>query len=442
MLRNFLRIPEYSERIRNYLVKRKFAMLGAILNFSLLVLSYVSQDSNALDVPPDPPRNLSAQAVSSSEIDLSWTEPSNIGSILLSGYKIERSTDGGSHWTTIVSNTGSAATTYANKGLASGITYTYRVSAITVSLLTSSPSNIASATTFTVPRAPTGLTSTASLSSQINLSWTAPTKNGGSPITNYKIYKSTSSVTKTGYVNVGNVNSYTNTGLTPGVTYFYKVRAVNSAGLSPLSNEASATPPALPSAPQNLQAAVGKSITISWQAPSSDGGSAITGYKVYRSTSSGTETGYVNLGNVTSYTNTIVTPGVTYFYKVRAVNSAGLSPFSNEASATPYSITLVQSGLAGSDSLTNETRTKDQLLANQMYWHYGGSAQVENAPYDIFKDSQGLHIGVQSLANGTNWAGFYGVTPDTSAILFHSVVATSPRTLANQSSFYESGMYF
>ena len=84
---------------------------------------------------------------------------------------------------------------------------------------------------------------------------------------------------------------------------------------------------------------------------------------------------------------------------------------------------------------------KQQLLANQKYWYYGGSAQGENAPYDIFKDSQGLHIGVQSLANGTNWAGFYGVTPDTSAILFHSVITTSPRTLANQSSFYESGMY-
>src|SRR5436309_7605814 len=335
MLRNFLRIPEYSVRIRNYLVKRKFAMLGAILNFSLLLVSYVSQDSNALDVPPDPPTNLSAHAVSSSEIDLSWTAPANTGSILLSGYKIERSTDGGSHWGTIVSNTGSTATTYANKGLASGTTYTYRVSAITVSLLTSSPSNTASATTFTVPRAPTGLTATASLSSQINLSWTAP-KNGGSPITNYKIYRYTSYGSETGYVTLGNVTSYTNAGLTAGTTYFYKVLAVNSAGLSPLSNEASATPPTVPSAPQNLQATAGvRNATLTWDAPSSNGGSPITGYKVYRSTSSGTETGYVTLGNVTSYINTGLTPGVTYFYKVLAVNSIGLSPLSNEASATP-----------------------------------------------------------------------------------------------------------
>ena len=86
----------------------------------------------------------------------------------------------------------------------------------------------------------------------------------------------------------------------------------------------------------NLQATAGtNSVTLSWQSPANNGGSTITGYKVYRSTSSGTETGYVSLGNVNSYTNTGLTPGVTYFYKVRAVNSVGLSPLSSETSATP-----------------------------------------------------------------------------------------------------------
>src|SRR5207247_3960788 len=136
----------------------------------------------------------------------------------------------------------------------------------------------------------------------------------------------------------------------------YKIRAVNSVGLSPLSTEASATPVSVPSAPQNLQAsAVGKSITISWQAPTNNGGSPITGYKVYRSTSSGTETGYVSLGNVTSYTNTGVTGGTTYFYKVRAVNSAGMSSPSNEASATSVSVPSAPQNLqasAGTNSVS------------------------------------------------------------------------------------------
>ena len=430
-------------------MKRKSVLLGTVIVLSLLLLSYVNQYANALGIL-EPPTNLTARAVSSSEIDLRWTAPSDLGGLILTGYKIQRSTDGGSSWSTIVSNTGSTATTYSNTGLAPSTTYTYRVFAITP-LVTSSPSNTASATTFSViqsPQPPTGLTATAASSSQISLSWTAPTDNGGSPITGYKIYRSTSSGTETAYVNLGNVNSYTNTIVTPGVTYFYKVAAINALGVSPQSNEASATAITVPTAPQNLQATAGTTnVTLSWNTPSNNGGSAITGYKIERSTNSGSTWSVLvsNTGSTgTTYSNTGLSPDTTYLYRVSAINSAGTSSPSNTASATTNqqspSITLVQSGLAGSDSLTNETRTKDQLLANQRYWTYGGSATVQNAPYDIFKDSQGLHIGVRSLSNGS-YSGFYGVTPDTSALLFHSVITTFPRTVPNMTTFYENGLY-
>ena len=101
-----------------------------------------------------------------------------------------------------------------------------------------------------------------------------------------------------------------------------------------------------PTAPQNLQATAGvRSVTLTWDTPTNNGGSPITGYKIYRSTSSGTETGYVSLGKVNSYTNTGLTPGVTYFYKVGAVNSVGISPLSNEASATPPTVQAVLQNL-------------------------------------------------------------------------------------------------
>jgi hypothetical protein len=103
-----------------------------------------------------------------------------------------------------------------------------------------------------------------------------------------------------------------------------------------------------------------------------------------------------------------------------------------------FAFNKVKSGLVASDSLTDEVKNKEQLLANQNYWHYGGSAQVLNAPYDIFKDSQGFHVGVQSLANG-EWAGFYGVTPNTDATLFHAVITTDRRTIP--SNFYNNGLY-
>src|SRR5207245_10383233 len=107
--------------------------------------------------------------------------PNNGGSAI-TGYKIERSTDGGSTWATLISNTGSVTTTYSDTGLAHSTTYTYRVSAIN-SVGTGSTSSTASATTPTVTASPlTGLTATAVSSSQINLSWTAPTDNGGCAI--------------------------------------------------------------------------------------------------------------------------------------------------------------------------------------------------------------------------------------------------------------------
>jgi fibronectin type III domain protein len=106
----------------------------------------VTNSSSAIPTPPQPPTNLSATVASTSQINLSWTAPTDNGGSPVTGYKIERSTDGSSTWNTIVSNTGNTGTKYSNTGLASGTTYTYRVSAINI-IGTSSPSNTASATT-------------------------------------------------------------------------------------------------------------------------------------------------------------------------------------------------------------------------------------------------------------------------------------------------------
>lgn len=98
--------------------------------------------------------------------------------------------------------------------------------------------------------------------------------------------------------------------------------------------------PTAPSAPQNLAAAGGASqVSLSWSAPASSGGAAVTGYDIYRGTSSGAESPTPLAAGVagTSYTDTAVTNGTTYFYYVKAVNSVGQSPASNEASATVQS---------------------------------------------------------------------------------------------------------
>jgi fibronectin type 3 domain-containing protein/PKD repeat protein len=128
--------------------------------------------------------------------------------------------------------------------------------------------------------------------------------------------------------------SYTDTGLTNGTTYYYQVSAVNSGGQSGKSGEASATPqPAAPAAPTNLSATAGVAqVSLTWNASS-----GATSYNIYRSTTSGGEgsTPFQTGISGTSYTNTGLTNGTTYYYQVSAVNGGGQSGKSGEASATP-----------------------------------------------------------------------------------------------------------
>ena len=104
-------------------------------------------------------------------------------------------------------------------------------------------------------------------------------------------------------------------------------------------------------------------------------------------------------------------------------------------------IDKIQSGLVSSDPLNNETQTRQELEAEQGFWHYNGSAFVyfsPPAPTDLYKDSEGLHVGVQTPANGT-YAGYYAVTQPTNAKLFHSVISTPVRTISGD--FFQNGLY-
>ena len=95
----------------------------------------------------------------------------------------------------------------------------------------------------------------------------------------------------------------------------------------------------VPSAPRNLTAtASSHTIRLSWSAPSSTGGAPITSYKVYRGTSAGGESSTpIATTTSTSFTNSGLSNGRRYYYRVAAVNSAGTSPKSNEVSAVPHS---------------------------------------------------------------------------------------------------------
>ena len=181
------------------------------------------------------------------------------------------------------------------------------------------------------------------VSGHIHLSWWVPTSNGGSPITGYNIYRGATWGSGTLYHINGNVTSYDDLSVVAGTAYYYHVTAFNSALEGPISGETWANVGNTPSAPQNLVASspVGSgSVVLTWQTPASAGDSAITGYRISRSPISGYEFIMKSLGVMTTWTDTSVESGSTYFYKVCAVNSVGLGAFSTEASVTPLVTTI------------------------------------------------------------------------------------------------------
>ncbi|MDE0288445.1 MAG: fibronectin type III domain-containing protein, partial [bacterium] len=163
--------------------------------------------------------------------------------------------------------------------------YDFRVRAVNVRGA-GPPSNSVSKAPSGPPGAPTGLSAAAG-DGQVTLSWDAPSSDGGSLITGYQYSQDSGSWTSIPSSRPGQANAggYTVTGLTNGRTYSFQIRAVNGIGGGLPSNSASAVPErpqALgpPGAPTGLSAMAGDGlVTLSWDAPSSDGGSLITGYQ-------------------------------------------------------------------------------------------------------------------------------------------------------------------
>ena len=197
---------------------------------------------------PGTPTGLTATANGRKQINLAWTAPSGDGGADISGYRIEVSEDN-STWSDLVADTNSTATSYSHTGLTANSTRYYRVSAIN-SEGTGPVSNVANATTDapTKPGAPTGLTATANGQTKIELSWTAPSDEGGADITGYRIEVSTDGSSWTDLVASTNSTStsYSHTSLDAGSTRHYRVSAINSAGTGPVSNIDSATTDSAP----------------------------------------------------------------------------------------------------------------------------------------------------------------------------------------------------
>lgn len=175
-----------------------------------------------------------------------------------------------------------------------------------------------------------GLIATAASSSRINLAW-----NSSAGADSYNAKRSTSNGGPYTTIATG-VSGLTLTsgGLASNTPYYYVVSAVNGGGESPNSAQASATtfadPP--PAAPSTLTATAGKrKITLHW----TDNSGNETGFKIERSADNANFAQIATVGaGVVTYTNSNLTSGATFHYRVRSTNASGDSLYSNTASAT------------------------------------------------------------------------------------------------------------
>jgi fibronectin type 3 domain-containing protein len=186
------------------------------------------------------------------QVSLQWTYEENATS-----YRIYRSTTPGGEGAAALATVTSSS--YADSAVTSGTTYYYEITALTGATESARSSEYnANTSGASVPPTPAGLVATAGNGS-VALNWTASTG-----ATSYSIYRGTTSGGEGATpIATTTTNSYANTGLTNGTTYYYKVSATSSAGTSAQSSEVSATPT---TSPPSLQISAGGPATGTWAA--------------------------------------------------------------------------------------------------------------------------------------------------------------------------------
>lgn len=276
-------------------------------------------------IPPAAPVNLRQTAVTVNSVSLAWDDKSSNED----GFKIERKTGAAGTWAQ-VATVGANVNTFQNTGLSEGTVYYYRVRAYN-SAGDSAYSN--ELNVLTLPAAPTNLAATVVHERRVNLSWTD--NSGGE--SGFRLERKTGSGDWTTLANLAaNVTSYPDTSVVESTTYTYRIFAFNASGDSASSNEATVTTPALtiPIAPSDLQATAlsATSARLTWV----DNAYNEDGFKVERKTGAGGTWSQVGTAgeDATSFIDSGLAELTTYYYRVRAYNSAGDSDYSNEASVT------------------------------------------------------------------------------------------------------------
>lgn len=258
---------------------------------------------NAVTRPATPVLTLSV--ASATQVTLLWTNVAGE-----TGYRLERSTDGGSTWSTLATAAANVAS-YANTGLVANTLYHYRVTAVG----TGGDSGTSTGSATTLLGAPTGLTALATSATQIHLTWFDSTGESG--------YRLERTADGKNWLQVAapsaDVTEYDVTGLVAGTAYTYRLRALNAGGASAPTGTVSAT--TIPPTPTLTATAYSNTqVNLAWTNVPGE-----TSYLVERSVDGLTDWSTIATpaANVAAYNNTGLTADTVYYYRVTARNAAG-----------------------------------------------------------------------------------------------------------------------
>jgi fibronectin type 3 domain-containing protein len=356
------------------------------------------------------------------QVAVAWTAPASNGGDAITTYTV--TSVGGIAGPKTCTATAPALTCTVS-GLVNGTAYTFTVTATNTVGTGPASASSASATPDVVPGAPTGVTPTRG-NTQVSLTWTAPVSNGGTAITGYSVTPFIGATPQTAILTGSTAASYTVTGLTNGTAYTFTVAAINAAGTgSSSSASASVTPATLPGAPTIGTATRGNTqVAVTWTAPASNGGDAITGYTVTSSPG-----GFTCTTASLSCTVTDLTNGAAYTFTVTATNTVGTGPASAaSAAATPATVPGPPTGVTPTRDNTQVSVTWTAPASD------GGSAissyLVTSSPGSFTCTTASLSCTVTGLTNGTAYTFTVSATNATgSGISSAASASVTPATL-------------
>ena len=344
---------------------------------------------------PAAPQSVQASA-GDAEVTLSWSASTGASS-----YMVYWNTSGSVSTSDASINAGSS-TQISHTSLTNGATYYYRVTATNIAGVSALSTEVSATpdAVVSVPVAPQGVQATAG-DTQLTLSW-----NAVSGADSYTVYWNTSGSVSTSdaSIDAGTNTQMPQAGLTNGTTYYYRVTATNTAGEGALSSEVSATPTApateVPGVPTGLQAIAGDAqVALSWDAVT-----GATSYTLYWATSGASgESGSYDTGSNIQYTDTGLTNGTAYYYRVTASNAAGEGTTTTTVSAvplTPIPQTLRITVGDGHAELSWAAVSGTGSYNYTVYWNTSGGVTTSDASIYIGSGTEYTHTG---LSNGITY---------------------------------------